>query len=177
MKTVLPLALFLLLLPASRAQAASCGQVTIKGCCTSATLSFCQAGALKQVDCTSQPSCGWDAKLNYYACGTQGGADPSGKHPKSCPATSDAGGATPDASAAGDGPGLDLPPAVLDSGVRYDLGVQWDGPGDGPGDGLGGDVQTLPPPDSSGACNLGGGAVDTLALLPVLLLLLVGRRS
>lgn len=172
MKTVLPLTLFLLLLPASRAQAATCGQVTIKGCCTGATLSFCQAGALKQVDCTAQPSCGWDAKLNYYACGTQGGADPSGKHPKSCPATSDAGGATPDAtsdaSAVGDGQALDLPPAVLDSGVRYDLGVQWDG--------LGGDGKT-PPPDSSGACNLGGGAVDMLALLPVLLLPLVGRRS
>ena len=167
MKTMLPLAL-LLLLPASPARAATCGQVTIKGCCTSATLSFCQAGVLKQVDCTSQPSCGWDAKLNYYACNTPGGADPSGQHPKSCPAISDAGGVTPDASAAGDGPALDLPPAVLDSGVRYDLGVQLDG--------LGGDGKA-PPPDSSGACNLGGGAAGALALLPALLLLLAGRRS
>ena len=167
MKLVLPLALFLLL-PVPLARAATCGQVTIKGCCTGATLSFCQAGALKQADCTSQPSCGWDAKLNYYACGTPGGSDPSGKHPKSCPATSDAGGGTPDTSPASDGPGGDLPPALLDTGVRYDLGVPWDGPG--------GDVKTTPQ-DSSGACNLGGGAEDTLALLPALLLLLARRRS
>jgi hypothetical protein len=171
MKLVLPLAL-VLLLPASPARAAICGQVTIKGCCTGATLSFCQAGTLTQADCTAKPSCGWDAKLNYYACGTPGGSDPSGKHPKSCPAAaSDGGVPTPDAPAASDSSTLDLPPAVLDTGVRYDLGLQWDG--------LGGDATTTPP-DSSGACNIssGGGESSALALLPgLLLLLLAGRCS
>jgi MYXO-CTERM domain-containing protein len=70
---------------------ATCGAVTIKGCCQGTLLYFCAAGELKQQDCAAAPSCGWDPALSYYACGTAGGDDPSGKHSRSCPGLADAG--------------------------------------------------------------------------------------
>lgn len=64
----------------------SCGAVTIKGCCEGKVLRYCQSGALRSEDCSAKPSCGWRAELNYYACGSSGGSDPSGKYAKVCPA-------------------------------------------------------------------------------------------
>ena len=35
--------------------------------------------------CATDPQCGWDTQGGWYDCGTSGGADPSGKSPKTCP--------------------------------------------------------------------------------------------
>lgn len=63
-----------------------CGAVTIKGCCEGSVLRYCQSGVLRSEDCSAKPSCGWRAELNYYACDSSGGSDPSGKYAKVCPA-------------------------------------------------------------------------------------------
>lgn len=68
-----------------------CGEVTVKGCCQTGVLYYCFAGQLQQQDCSGSPSCGWDPALNFYACSTGGGDDPSGKHPRICPGLGDGG--------------------------------------------------------------------------------------
>lgn len=82
---------------------ASCGAITDDGCCDGNTLKYCQDGKLSAKDCAGNPSCGWNAAKAWYACGTSGGADPSGKVKKACPAAM-----TPDAGAP------DLPPPSPD---------------------------------------------------------------
>ena len=61
------------------------------GCCQGIVVAFCKGGYLYTGACAGKPKCGWNATLQHYACGTSGGADPSGKHPLSC----DADGGTP----------------------------------------------------------------------------------
>ncbi|MBM4387546.1 MAG: hypothetical protein FJ088_07385, partial [Deltaproteobacteria bacterium] len=61
-----------------------CGNITWEGCCSGNTLKYCENNAVKTIDCTQQPSCGWKAEQSYYDCGTSGGSDPSGAHPKNC---------------------------------------------------------------------------------------------
>jgi hypothetical protein len=58
--------------------------LSYQGCCAGATVVYCDSGTLKGLDCTANPSCGWDASFGYYDCGTSGSADPSGINPKSC---------------------------------------------------------------------------------------------
>ncbi len=81
-----------------------CGSVSYEGCCDGTTLKYCDSGKLETLDCTKSPKCGWDSSGKYYDCGTSGGADPAGKHPKACKSgSSDAGvkdsGPAPDAKA------------------------------------------------------------------------------
>jgi hypothetical protein len=114
-----------------------CGAVTIKGCCEGALLRYCVAGALKSEDCGKSPSCGWRADKAFYACGTSGAADPTGKHPKVCPAPVDAG---VDGAA-------DVGPA--DAGAA-DVGASdatFDGARDGARDQAGQDGVVWKPPD------------------------------
>jgi len=61
-----------------------CIGITPYGCCWEGNLYYCQNDELKGVDCSGNPSCGWDAGAGWYDCGTPGGADPSGTHPYSC---------------------------------------------------------------------------------------------
>ena len=74
-----------------------CGKFTSVGCCDGETLKLCAAGKLVVTDCTAagKPKCGWNLKWGWYACGTNGSGDPSGKAPKSCSAPA------PDASTCG----------------------------------------------------------------------------
>ena len=62
----------------------ACGKVTFAGCCDGQTVYYCDKGALKKIDCTSNPKCGWDSTGSYYNCKTAGTADPSGKNSMSC---------------------------------------------------------------------------------------------
>ena len=63
-----------------------CGSITDVGCCCGQSLKYCNASnSVTTVDCAADPSCGWDADHNWYDCGTDGAADPSGNHPKACP--------------------------------------------------------------------------------------------
>lgn len=65
--------------------AEGCGDITYEGCCMGTQLKFCDAnGQLKEVDCSDQPECGWNAGGGFYGCSSDGAADPSGQNPKSC---------------------------------------------------------------------------------------------
>ncbi len=61
-----------------------CGSVTYEGCCDGQVVKYCEGGSLKSIDCSQNPSCGWQPEGNYYDCGTGGGADPSGMYPITC---------------------------------------------------------------------------------------------
>ncbi len=54
------------------------------GCCSGNVVRYCDAGIYKQLDCNINPVCGWQSAGPYYDCGTLGGSDPSGIHPKGC---------------------------------------------------------------------------------------------
>ena len=62
----------------------TCGGVTFEGCCDGELLKYCENGQLQTLDCAGNASCGWNAQANYYDCGTNGAADPSGQNPKDC---------------------------------------------------------------------------------------------
>ena len=66
----------------------SCNGVSSLGCCNGTVVTWCDAGCLKTIDCSTNTApadtCGWDATNGFYDCG-QTGADPSGTHPLSCP--------------------------------------------------------------------------------------------
>jgi len=64
-----------------------CGKITFQGCCDGEVLMFCQNNKLNIVNCIgeAQPKCGWNSSSAFYDCGTSGGSDPKGKHPKTCP--------------------------------------------------------------------------------------------
>lgn len=62
-----------------------CGKITNKGCCQGSTAMYCIAGNLHVLDCTANPSCGWNSSMSYYDCGTSGASAPGGKPPKACP--------------------------------------------------------------------------------------------
>ena len=92
-----------------------CGGIGLEGCCDGTTLRYCQEGELKSVSCALNPTCGWFAMGQYYDCGTQGIADPTGTYPRECPGSTD-GDATdlfPSPEA-----GLDLSVDAADGGGR-----------------------------------------------------------
>ena len=60
-----------------------CGDITFEGCCDGDTLFWCENGQIHSYNCAAG-SCGWDGEDGYYNCGTSGGSDPSGQHPKDC---------------------------------------------------------------------------------------------
>ncbi len=62
-----------------------CGSVSYEGCCSGSTLKYCSSGQLVTQSCASNPSCGWSSSGAVYDCGTVGGSDPSGLHPRTCP--------------------------------------------------------------------------------------------
>lgn len=65
-------------------QSKPCENYPAEGCCEGTELRWCENGGFKDLDCSKDPQCGWDSTKGEYACGTSGGADPSGKRPKSC---------------------------------------------------------------------------------------------
>jgi len=67
-----------------------CGDVTYEGCCEGDLLKYCEGNQINQQMC-NPGTCGWDSSNQFYSCGTGGGSDPSGQHPKDCD-----GGCTPD---------------------------------------------------------------------------------
>ena len=55
------------------------------GCCDDdGVLQYCENAVLKTIDCAQSPQCGWKADANFYDCGTDGAADPSGSFPMTC---------------------------------------------------------------------------------------------
>jgi len=69
-----------------------CEGIGYVGCCDGNTLRWCDDGAAFEKDCSAMTgSCGWAEKGAEYNCGTPGGEDPSGEHPRPCP-----GSCTPD---------------------------------------------------------------------------------
>jgi MYXO-CTERM domain-containing protein len=63
----------------------NCGGITDIGCCDGATLKFCSMGELTEMSCADTPSCGWNNGAQYYDCGSEPVADPSGVNPMVCP--------------------------------------------------------------------------------------------
>jgi hypothetical protein len=61
-----------------------CLGITVEGCCWNGANYFCWENQLYSVDCSANPSCGWNAGNGYYDCGTAGSADPSGTWAYSC---------------------------------------------------------------------------------------------
>ena len=91
---------------------AGCGKVTGQGCCQGGAVWFCEAKKLKLLSCAGNPKCGWAAAYNLYDCGTSGGADPAGKHPRPCAAlVGDAGLPQLDAGSTDSGPPKEAGPA------------------------------------------------------------------
>jgi len=144
-----------------------CGSITYEGCCEGETLTYCQDGALKTLDCSNSPSCGWQSSGNFYDCGTDGSADPSGKFPKSCSAAKPDGTVTtPDSKPAV----VDQSTAQPDQSTGTDGATKKDGGGDDDdGDGCGCRVGQ----DRSGPSPVGMG----LLLFGLAGLVLVRRRA
>ena len=67
-------------------QPRQCKTVSTVGCCVGSTLKFCDEGRLRAINCSGNLRCGWRGVGQLYNCGTEGKADPSGRHPKSCSA-------------------------------------------------------------------------------------------
>jgi len=68
----------------SGGQPGDCGGISFEGCCDGQTVKYCEGGQLKTLDCSQNPSCGWQPSGPFYDCGTGGGADPSGMFPINC---------------------------------------------------------------------------------------------
>ena len=133
---------------------ASCGAITDDGCCDGTLLKYCQGSKLSAEDCAGDPSCGWDSANGWYACGTSGGADPSGSKPRACPGTT-----KPDASVKPDLAVADLPPPKPD--LRADAG----GPDGGSAGG-----------DPDDGCAVAGRGGDDLPLILLFLIFVIRRR-
>jgi hypothetical protein len=59
--------------------------IGFEGCCSGEVAYWYGVEGLQSHDCSGDPSCGWDAELAYYWCGTTGEPDPSGVYPMECP--------------------------------------------------------------------------------------------
>ena len=151
-----------------------CGPVGFAGCCAKQKLLFCVAGKLKTLECGAKLYCGWDPKGSYYACGTAGAADPSGKHPQSCSKligdagiNLDGGADLPGDQGPGDLPAEAAADAATDAGADGDAAPVNDLPGgDQPGDAPAGErlvgldavglepslVEPAPPDSGEGGC-------------------------
>ncbi len=64
----------------------SCQGLSWEGCCDYQNHSlWCFQGKAYCMDCNSMSgTCGWWSQEDYYTCGTNGGSDPTGQHPKKC---------------------------------------------------------------------------------------------
>jgi len=62
----------------------ACEGIPREGCCDGDVARFCLDGVLQELDCSGQPSCGWDGGLGQYACGTDGGESPLPDLPMDC---------------------------------------------------------------------------------------------
>lgn len=153
------------LLAGTPARAETCGPVTITGCCQGTLLYYCAAGQLQQQDCSAAPSCGWDPAMGYYACGTAGGDDPSGKHPRICAGLADA------------GPPRDLPALILDMPLLpvQDMSPDTAATDIGAGPDLAGDRPGTHGEGGGGACDCraGGAPPSSPWILALLLMPLV----
>ena len=61
-----------------------CGPITFEGCCDSPQLLWCENNWLCKLDCTNNPSCGWNADNEFYDCGTDGEPAPNNDPPMEC---------------------------------------------------------------------------------------------
>jgi hypothetical protein len=62
-----------------------CNGLTYEGCCDGDTVMWCESEEVNTKSCAGSLDCGWSAGDGYYWCNTNGGSDPSGVYPKSCP--------------------------------------------------------------------------------------------
>jgi len=65
----------------------TCQGITLTGCCDLKGRNlFCWDNQLYCLNCPlNDPVCGWEWENNWYDCGTNGGIDPSGQAPITCP--------------------------------------------------------------------------------------------
>jgi len=62
-----------------------CGPISFEGCCDGEELLWCENNWLCRLDCSSNPSCGWQVNYDYYDCGTDGEPAPNDTPPMQCP--------------------------------------------------------------------------------------------
>jgi len=62
-----------------------CGWAPTAGCCADGIAAWCEGESTLLENCAEAPSCGWDADLARYACGTAGEADPAAPDDMVCP--------------------------------------------------------------------------------------------
>jgi hypothetical protein len=55
-----------------------CGPIGYEGCCDGPDLYWCRGGWVCTLDCSSNPSCGWNPDGLYYDCETEGLEAPGG---------------------------------------------------------------------------------------------------
>lgn len=61
-----------------------CDTISWEGCCDGESLYWCENGWVCVMDCSENPSCGWDSKQSFYNCGTGGDAAPGNDPPLDC---------------------------------------------------------------------------------------------
>jgi len=67
----------------TESQEQPCGEtLTEAGCCTNNILTWCEAGQVETLSCKT--TCGWSNGANFYDCGQDPVADPSGANPYGC---------------------------------------------------------------------------------------------
>jgi hypothetical protein len=65
----------------------ACGDVSYAGCCDGSTLTWCEGGEIRIIDCTQNaeaPGCGWSDEAGFYDCSAYPYPDPSGMNPLNC---------------------------------------------------------------------------------------------
>ena len=64
-----------------------CGNIVYEGCCDGQTLTWCECGCIRTIDCSQNTppgdTCGWLTDPGFYDCGQLDG-DPSGAFPIDC---------------------------------------------------------------------------------------------
>jgi len=61
-----------------------CNGIGWVGCCEGNILKYCEGDSVVVTECGDEGNCGWKPSQNYYDCGTDGKADPSGENPMKC---------------------------------------------------------------------------------------------
>jgi len=61
-----------------------CGSYTTSGCCSGDVVLWCENNWACRLSCLSEPTCGWNAAISRYDCGTSGDPAPNNDPPMDC---------------------------------------------------------------------------------------------
>ena len=117
---------------------AGCGPLGLAGCCEGEVVYFCSGSQVLSLDCSGQPSCGWNGASGYYDCNTSGAPETSGAHPMSCSAVLGDSGVPLDSGGGDAPPDLGVGDLALDVGDASSRDIEVPGdarPRDAAGDG------------------------------------------